>query len=116
MAQTTALMTAAVLTASGQTAAISTQSLDALTLAEDAQVSIEVTATAVGGTTPSAQFSVLWSDDGSNWASESDTIGAALTAVGSVLGTFPIRGAYLAVAYVITGTTPSFTVSAEAHI
>ena len=116
MAQTTPLMTAAVLTASGQTAAISAQSLDALALAEDAQVSIEVTATAVGGTTPSAQFSVLWSDDGTHWASESDNIGAALTAAGSVLGTFPVRGAFLALAYSISGTTPSFTVSAEAHI
>ncbi len=116
MAQTTALMTAAVLTASGQTAAINAQSLDAATLAEDAQVSIEVTATSTAGTSPSAQFSVLWSDDGTHWASESDSIGAALTAPGSVLGTFPIRGAYLAIAYSISGTTPSFTVSAEAHI
>ncbi len=116
MGQITTIASGTVLTASGQTAAMKVQALDDGAVSQQAEISVEIIVTAVSGTTPSAQFSLLWSDDGVHFAADADTIGAAVTAVGNVLATVPVRAAYVAVAYTITGTTPSFTVTADTYI
>lgn len=113
MSQVFTLATNKTITANGQTA----QNLGIEELVgQNAQVSIEVEVTAVSGTSPSVQFSVLWSNDGINWAAEPDNVGPAITAVGNVVATVPVRGALFALAYAVTGTTPSFTFSASAYI
>ena len=108
MGQVATIFSGAVLTASGQSGPFN--------IGVDANVDIEVEVTAVSGTTPSCQFSVLWSDDGTHWAAEPDNVGSAFTAAGNAVATIPVRGALFALAYTITGTTPSFTVSAQAFV
>lgn len=108
MAQVINVLSAAVITATGQSAA------QEVGLAEN--ISVEVEVTAASGTTPSVQFSVLWSDDGTSWAAAPDNIGGALTAVGNAIATVPVRAPYFALAYTVTGTTPSFTVTAKAFV
>ena len=112
MAQVIPVLTAAVLTASGQSATVGLQLSE--TIAQQAEITIEVEASAVSGTSPSAQFVVVWSEDGTHWAADGDNVGAAMTAAGNQLATFPVRGPFLALSYVLTGTTPSFTVTAQA--
>lgn len=113
MSQVFTLATNQVITANGQTE----QNLGIEELVgQNAQVSIEVEVSAVSGTSPSVQFSVLWSDDGTHWAAEPDNVGTAITAVGNVVATVPVRGQLFALAYAVTGTTPSFTYSASAYI
>lgn len=114
MAQVINVLNAAVLTASGQSAAINPAPEGSI--ADNADLNIEIEVTAVSGTTPSCQFSVLWSDDGTHWAAEPDNVGSAFTAAGNAVATIPVRGALFALAYTITGTTPSFTVSAQAFV
>ena len=113
MAQVIDILTASVITATGQSAAVNPAPEGSI--ADNAEISIEIEVTAISGTTPSCQFSVLWSDDGTQWAAEPDNVGAAFTAVGNTVATIPIRGALFALAYTVTGTTPSFTVTAEAY-
>lgn len=108
----TALLSAQVLTASGQTAAfeVPPQALPGQT-----EISLEVEATAVSGTTPSATFSLQWSDDGTDWDTPSPAQSlTAITAVGNAVESFTVQGVYYRLAYVISGTTPSFTVTARA--
>lgn len=78
-------------------------------------VSLEVNATAVSGTTPSLTAKIQWSDDGVNFADPStpDAL-SALTAVGGQVGVFSIKGQFYRVAYTVSGTTPSFTLQAQA--
>ena len=73
-------------------------------------VSVQVNATAVTGTTPSATFSVLWSDDGVTYSAASPAdVFTALTAAGSAIQRFTAKGAYFQISWLVTGTTPSFT-------
>lgn len=111
MAQEYSVLSAAVITASGQSPTVNLQTEEII--GQNAQVSVEVEVTAVSGTTPSAQFTVLWSEDGTHWAG-SDNVGAAFTAVGNQIVTIPVRAPFMALAYTLTGTTPSFTVTAQA--
>lgn len=110
----TEILNAQVITASGNSGPIDLSSHGSV--AQNAEISIELEITAVSGTTPSAQFSVLWSDDGTNWASFPDDIGGAQTAVGNVIATIPVRGGLMQLAWTVTGTTPSFTVSAYSNL
>lgn len=75
-------------------------------------LNIEIEVTAVSGTTPSATFSVQWSMDGTHWAvpAVADSF-AAITAVGNAVGSFAPISPYWRLAWTISGTTPSFTVS-----
>lgn len=114
MAQVINVLNAAVITATGQSAAVNPAPEGSI--ANNSELSIEIEVTAASGTSPSVQFSVLWSDDGINWAAAPDNIGAALTAVGNAVATVPVRGALFALAYAVTGTTPSFTVTAQAFV
>lgn len=74
-------------------------------------VGIQINATAVSGTTPSATFSLEWSNDGVTYSpsSPADTF-AAITAVGSVVQQFTAKAAYFRLAWSLSGTTPSFTI------
>jgi hypothetical protein len=69
-------------------------------------------ATAVSGTTPSLTAEVQWSNDGVTFvsATTADTF-AALTAVGSALIVFTVKGRFARLKYTVTGTTPSFTLT-----
>ena len=108
MSQVVTILTADVITATGQSGAFN--------VGENPSIDVEVEVTAASGTTPSCQFSVLWSDDGTHWAAEPDDVGSALTAVGNAIATIPVRGALFALAYAVSGTTPSFTVNAQAYV
>ena len=102
MAQPKTIIAAQVITATGNEVGGHSVVGDAL--------SVQVNATAVTGTTPSGTFSILWSDDGVTYspASPADVF-TALTAVGSIVQRFTAKGAYFQVAWVVSGTTPSFT-------
>lgn len=79
-------------------------------------VAILVNVTAASGTTPSMTLAVQWSNDGIAWAAADppDTF-TAMTAAGVVVKNFTVRAALLRLAWTITGTTPSFTFSADAR-
>lgn len=94
---------------SGAVKVINTQKVDNL--------SVILNFTAVTGTTPSLTASVEWSNDGTNFvaASTPDSF-TAITAAGSALKQFTVKGAYFRVVYTVTGTTPSFTGTASAFV
>ncbi len=102
------ILPSAALTATGATAAF-------VTPPGANSVSVQVSVTAVSGTTPSATFSLEWSEGGGLWhkADPADDF-AAITAVGSVVKSFTPKGSLLRLAYTITGTTPSLTTQAVA--
>ena len=79
-------------------------------------VSVQIVVSAATGTTPSATFSLLWSDDGVTYspASPADAF-AAITAAGSVDQRFTVKGQYFKLAWTVTGTTPSLTTTAYAY-
>jgi len=79
------------------------------------QVSVELVATPVTGTTPSATFSVQWSDDGTNFAALAADTFPAITTAGNYVQSFAVKGQYFKLAWTVTGTTPSFTVTALAY-
>ena len=77
-------------------------------------LSVEIIVSAVSGTTPSATFSVQWSDDGVNYAAANPADAfTAITAVGNIDQRFTVKGAYYRLAWVISGTTPSLTTTIE---
>lgn len=83
---------------------------------DTSNLSVLVNATAVSGTTPSLTVEVVWSHDGTTFASAAtpDTF-TAITATGAVVKQFPVKGRYARLKYTITGTTPSFTVTATGY-
>lgn len=108
MAQTQQIVYGQVVTASGQSAPFEVP---------NAALSIQVDVTAVSGTSPSLALSIAWSDDGSTFsqASPADTF-TAITAVGSVAESFTPKGEFYRLEWTVTGTTPSFTVTAFERI
>ena len=68
------------------------------------------------GTTPSMTVSVQWSNDGVNFSDNDSAVDAfgAITAAKNTVKQFPIKGRWFRVVYTITGTTPSFTLTASA--
>jgi len=102
------LLSAQALTASGSEAAGHTWVGDS--------VSVQINVSAATGTTPSATFSLLWSNDNVTYspASPADAF-AAITAAGSVVQRFTAKGAYYKIAWTVTGTTPSLTTTARAY-
>lgn len=74
-------------------------------------VNLQVTNSAVSGTTPSMTLSVLWSNDGTNFGAVDGTPDAfaAITAAGTVVKQLQVKGQYMQISWAITGTTPSFT-------
>jgi hypothetical protein len=79
-------------------------------------VSVQIIVSAATGTTPSATFSLLWSNDNVTFspASPADAF-AAITAAGSVVQRFATKGQFYKLAWVVTGTTPSLTTTARAY-
>lgn len=104
MAQTVSLFSASVLTASG-----------AETVGHSvigSTVNIEIISTAITGSTPSGTFSVLWSDDGINYAAVTADTFPAQTVAGNLIQQFSSKGQFFKLSWAITGTTPSFTTTA----
>lgn len=79
-------------------------------------LAILLNVTAASGTTPSLAVEVQWSHDGTVWSSASpqDTF-TAITATGSVVKNFQVKGRFARLSYTITGTTPSFTFTATGY-
>lgn len=105
MAATT-LVASAARTATGSSSAISVGS-------GAANIELELEVTAVSGTSPSMTLSVQWSVDGTNFGNVDGATDAfaAVTAVGSVVKSMPVRAPYMQFTWTITGTTPSLTFS-----
>lgn len=84
----------------------------ALSLGPAPTINLQVTVTAVSGTTPSLALSVTWSNDGANFGAPDgggDTF-TAITAAGTVVKQLTVKGLYAKVAWAVTGTAgPSFT-------
>jgi hypothetical protein len=79
-------------------------------------VSVQVSVTAVSGTTPTLDISLEWSMDGTIWsqAATPDTF-AQITANTSVVKAFQTKGLSYRVVWTIGGTTPSFTFSVRSY-
>lgn len=80
-------------------------------------VVVQVDATVVSGTTPSLVCNIQDSLDGTNWNTIASSV--ALTAVGRQIVRVPVTTPFsplLRLAWVITGTTPSFTFTVRAFL
>jgi hypothetical protein len=80
---------------------------------------VGVSVVAVGGTNPQATFGVQWSFDGAAWttplADPEDTI-AVMTEPGTRVKRIPVKGPYWRLGALVAGTSPSFTVTANAMV
>lgn len=82
----------------------------------DAWIGVVLNVTAVSGTAPSAVFHIQWSLDGSVWAdAEPRDAFDPITAPTAVARRFDVKAPYWRAAVDITGTSPSFTGSANAY-
>ena len=110
-----ALLSAQAITASGSEAAGHAVGVLAPSPGSDS-VSVQVIVSAATGTTPSATFSLQWSNDNVTYspAAPADVF-AAITAAGSVVQRFTAKGQYFKLAWTVTGTTPSLTTTAYAY-
>lgn len=80
-------------------------------------IGIELSITAVSGTSPSILFEIQWSDDGATWASADppDTF-SPITGPLNVDKRFDVKARYWRAAVTVSGTnSPSFTGSANAY-
>jgi len=80
-------------------------------------LNLQVTVTAVSGTTPSMALSVLWSQDGTNFGpvdGGAQTF-AAITTTGTVCKQVPVVGKFYQLSWTLTGTSPSFTFTVAAQ-
>lgn len=79
-------------------------------------ISVGIQVSAVSGTGAQAVFQVQWSFDGDVWTdpgAEAEDIIATLSAPGNRVKRIPVKATYWRLGAVITGTTPSFTVTAN---
>lgn len=83
---------------------------------QDSQITLLFSATAVSGTTPSLTLSVEWSPDGGvTWfPAETPDAFTAITAVGNRCKTFTVKSPQFRLAWLVSGTTPSFTFTVTA--
>ena len=82
------------------------------------KVAIAVDVTAASGTTPTLDFEVEWSPDGTNWVSAdttADTMAQITTAAGAAKA-FDAKAPFARLKWTIGGTTPSFTFEAAALV
>jgi hypothetical protein len=78
------------------------------------QVDILLLVTAASGTTPSMTVSVEWSVNGTTFApAETPDAFTAVTTAISKAKQFAVKAPYFRIVWTITGTTPSFTFSAD---
>ena len=79
------------------------------------QIAVGLNITAVSGTTPSMTVNVIWTQDGTNYLfSDPADAFSVISAVTTAVKTFARKGIGFQLLYVLTGTTPSFTVTATA--
>lgn len=79
-------------------------------------ISVGITVSAVSGTNPQAVFGVQWSFDGDVWTdpgTDPEDVIATLTTTGSRVKRIPVKATYWRVGAIVTGTSPSFTVTAN---
>lgn len=79
-------------------------------------LSVLVNVTAQSGTTPTLDFSVQWSADGTNFATPdgtADTITQFAAATGLKVKLFTVKGRFYRVVWTVAGTTPSFTFTVD---
>lgn len=79
-------------------------------------ISVGIDVTAVSGTNPQAVFGVQWSFDGDRWtdpAVDQEDVIATLTAPGCRVKRIPVKATYWRVGALVSGTNPSFTVTAN---
>lgn len=82
----------------------------------DTWIGVVLDVTAVSGTSPQAVFHIQWSLDGSVWAdAEPRDAFDPITAPCTVARRFDVKAPYWRAAVDITGTSPSFTGSANAY-
>lgn len=75
-------------------------------------LSLLVDVTVATGTTATLDLSVQWSHDGATWApAETPDSFTQITGTGAKVKTFSVKAPHYRVAWVIGGTTPSFTFS-----
>ena len=102
----TAVVPSAARTTSGNSGAIG---------ANGASVCLGVNVTAFAGTTPSMVLTVEWSFDGVNFGpGETAVAFAAITGAKTTTQRVPTQAPYYRLVWAITGTTPSFTFTANA--
>lgn len=110
--------TAAVYTANGNSSSSPELSSPSHTLRHNDpnNLAVLLNVTAATGTSPSLTVEVQWSNDGTTFASAAtpDTF-TAITATGAVVKSFPVKGRFCRLKYTITGTTPSFTLTATGY-
>lgn len=79
-------------------------------------ISVGVQVSDVSGTNPQAVFQVQWSFDGDVWTdpgADPEDIICTLSAPGNRVKRIPVKATYWRVGAQITGTNPSFTVTAN---
>lgn len=104
--QPSTVINAQVITATGQSGTLG---------ADGSNLDLAVNVSAVSGTTPSLTVSLQWSMDGVNWDTPSPADAfTAITAVGNVVERFAVKAPSYRITWVVSGTTPSFTVTAIA--
>ncbi|MHB8188921.1 MAG: hypothetical protein ACYDHP_00545 [Ferrimicrobium sp.] len=108
MANLSTLLDNLVITASGQTTGFN--------IGNETSIGLVIDVSAASGTSPSMALSLLWSDDGTHWATDASAALGTYTAVGGGAVSVPVKGELFAVAYAVTGTTPSFTVTIDAEV
>lgn len=103
-----------ILTSAARTA---TAQSNAFSVGGNDELAVLVDVTAVSGTSPSMTVNVEWSHDNVNWFS-ADPVDqfTAITAAAKKVKLFSVKGLYARLNYTITGTTPSFTFSANSII
>lgn len=77
-------------------------------------ISIALDVTAISGDQATALFRLQWSMDGGIWAESGDTFDP-ITAPGTVIKRFDTKAPYFRAVCDLTGTTPSFTGSANCY-
>lgn len=104
----TNLVASAARTTSAQSTAFNPVQTDA--------VNISVSVTAASGTTPTLDVTVEWSNDGAAWCvSDVADSFVQITAAKKTVKQFVTKAPYARLAWVVAGTTPSFTFSADMH-
>jgi hypothetical protein len=79
-------------------------------------VSVILDVTAISGTDASAAFRLQWSPDGATWAEASPADAfAPITAPTCVVQRFPVKAPYWRAVCDLSGTSPSFTGSANCY-
>lgn len=84
--------------------------------ADDNVISLLVDCTAVSGATPTLDFAIVWSNNGTDFAAADGTADtfAQITAATKKVKRFAVKGTSYRIDWTVAGTTPSFTFSVSA--